>query len=56
MPYIDDLPIAKLPEGWTPQYGLNYPLFINYKGRDILMDNYNQHHEFIKNLFKSKKP
>lgn len=43
-----------LPKNWTPQSGLDYPLTLKLKNGDsISILNYEEHHRFIKRLFKS---
>lgn len=36
-----------LPKGWTFMTGLRFPLWVNWKGKDIRFDTYEEYHEFI---------
>jgi hypothetical protein len=44
-----------LPKGWQPTHGLKYPLNINTTSGIIIFYSYQEHHEYISQLFKVPK-
>ena len=45
--------IALLPKSWYHRLGLKYPLSIKLVSGELMtFENYREHHEFIKKLFK----
>lgn len=48
----DEILIAKLPLDWKPWDGLKYPLTLETDKGVKIFRNYQEHHEFIRNLFK----
>lgn len=44
-----------LPKGWRPTHGLKYPTSINTTSGIIMFYSYQEHHEYISQLFKVPK-
>jgi hypothetical protein len=43
--------VAKLPNWWTPTFGLNYPLVLKTVDGTITLNSYEEHHALIRKLF-----
>jgi len=43
--------VPKLPDWWSPLWGLRYPTTLSINGTIIEIQNYKQHHEIIQRIF-----